>query len=274
MRSSSGPFDRRYCSGDAGVYTGEAENPMRSHMFRVSIRPDNDWIGLGLILDSKTILEALGTSHLFSELTESQLDRVRRHSHITDMVEGESLFFQGDNATSFYLVLSGRVKLFRISPDGKEKVVEIIEAGATFAEALMFMDSPHYPVSATAIGPGRVIGINCKDFKFMLRESIDTCFLLLGGMSFRLRGLIREIDALSLDTGTVRTVSYLLRQAPADNNCFELKIAKSVIASRLSVKPETFSRILKNLHEQEIVSIDGRKVTIHDRDAMTGICPD
>jgi len=223
-------------------------------------------------LDSKGILEALATSHLFSELTESQLDRVRRHSHITDMVEGEVLFFQGDNATNFYLVLSGRIKLFRISPDGKEKVVEIMETGATFAEALMFMDQPHYPVSATAIGPSRVIGINGKDFKAMLRESIDTCFLLLGGMSRRLHGLIREIDALSLDTGTVRTVSYLLNQAPTDNDCFELNIAKSVIASRLSVKPETFSRILKNLHEQEIVSIDGRKVTIHDREAMTGIC--
>ena len=224
-------------------------------------------------MDSKGILEALGTSHLFSELTEAQMDRVRRHSHVTDMIEGESLFFQGDNATSFYLVVSGRIKLFRISPDGKEKVVEIMEeAGATFAEALMFMDQPHYPVNATAIGASRVIGINGKDFKAMLRESIDTCFLLLGGMSFRLRGLIREIDALSLDTGTVRTVSYLLNQAPADSNCFELTIAKSVIASRLSVKPETFSRILRNLHEQEILSIDGRNVTIHDRDAMDGIC--
>lgn len=223
-------------------------------------------------MDSKVILEALSTSHLFSELTETQMDRVRRHSHVTDMVEGESLFFQGDNATSFYLVLSGRIKLFRLSPEGKEKVVEIMEDGATFAEALMFMDEPHYPVTATALSPSRVIGINCKDFKSMLRESIDTCFLLLGKMSFRLRGLIREIDALSLDTGTVRTVAYLLHQSAPDKDSFELKIAKSVIASRLSVKPETFSRILKNLHEQEIVSIDGRNVTIHDRDAMISLC--
>ena len=223
-------------------------------------------------MDSKDIHEALGKSHLFSELTEAQIERVRRHSHMTDMLEGESLFFQGDKVTNFYLVLAGRIKLFRVSPEGKEKVVEIMETGATFAEALMFMDKPHYPVTATALAPSRVIGINCRDFKSMLRESIDTCFLLLGGMSFRLRGLISEIDALSLDTGTVRTVAYLLNQAHEENNCFELKIAKSVIASRLSVKPETFSRILKNLHEQEIVSIDGRKVTIHDRDAMTGIC--
>lgn len=167
-------------------------------------------------MDSKSILDALSRSHLFSELTETQMDRVRRHSHVTDMVEGESLFFQGDNATSFYLVLSGRIKLFRVSPEGKEKVVEIMEDGATFAEALMFMDEPHYPVTATALTPSRVIGINCKDFKSMLRESIDTCFLLLGKMSFRLRGLMREIDALSLDTGSVRTVAYLLSRPGID----------------------------------------------------------
>ena len=218
------------------------------------------------------IQEALTTSHLFSALDETQLGRVRRHCHITDMVEGESLFFQGDNATSFYLVLSGRIKLYRVSPDGKEKVVEIIEAGTTFAEALMFMDEPYYPVTATALAPSRVIVINGREYKAMLRESIDSCFLLMGSMSYRLHGLIREIDALSLDTGTVRTVAYLLHQSPADSNRFELTVAKSVIASRLSVKPETFSRILKNLHERDIVSIDGRHVTIHDRDAMLGLC--
>jgi len=176
---------------------------MQLNYFHVSISFNNNRFDQGLRLDSKGILEALNASHLFSELTEAQMDRVRRHSHVTDMVEGESLFFQGDNATSFYLVLSGRIKLFRISPDGKEKVVEIMEAGATFAEALMIMDQPHYPVNATAIGPSRVIGINCWDSKGMLRESMDTRFLLLGGRSFRSRGLIREIAALGLHTGTV-----------------------------------------------------------------------
>ena len=219
-------------------------------------------------MESQNILEALRDCMLFSELNEQQLDRARRHSHAIDMVEGESLFFQGDDALNFYLVLSGRIKLYRVSPDGKEKVVEIMEQGATFAEALMFMDEPHYPVTATALTPSRVIAVNSRDFKSMLRESIDTCFLLMGTMCFRLRGLIREIDALSLETGTVRTISYLLEQAPEDSDNYELQVAKSVIASRLSVKPETFSRILKNLHEQNIVSIDGRNVTIHDRDKM------
>ena len=116
-------------------------------------------------MDTQGILEELKKSHMFSELGESQLERVRRHSHITDMVEGESLFFQGDDAKNFYLMLSGRVKLFRVSPEGKEKVVEIMEAGSTFAEALMFMDAPHYPVTATALDPSRVVVINSREFK-------------------------------------------------------------------------------------------------------------
>ena len=223
-------------------------------------------------MNSEVILESLKRSHLFSALDDEQLDRVRRHSHITDMVEGESLFFQGDEVSSFYLLLSGRIKLYRVSPEGKEKVVEIVEPGVAFAEALMFLDRPNYPVTATAIAPSRVIGINCREFKKMLSESVDTCFLLLGEMSFRLRSLIHEIDTLSLDTGTVRTVSYLLSQAPEDSDSYQLQVAKSVIASRLSVKPETFSRILKNLHEKNIVTIEGRKVTIHDRDAMFDLC--
>ncbi len=222
-------------------------------------------------MESSTTRDALNQSHLFSGLSDSQLQQIYQRSHITELGEGESLFFQGDDVICFYLVVSGRIKLFRVSPGGKEKVVEIIERGHTFAEALMFMDRPHYPVNATALVPSRVIAIDCKNFKSMLRDSIDTCFILMGQMSFRLRGLIQEIDTLSLNTGTVRIVSYLLQNAPEDNDDFELKIAKSVIASRLSVKPETFSRILKNLHESKILTINGRRVTIHDRDALVSI---
>ena len=93
-------------------------------------------------MESQEIFDALSESHLFSELDDEQLDRVRRHAHITDMIEGESLFFQGDEASNFFLVLSGRIKLYRLSPEGKEKVVEIMENGSTFAEALEWLHAP------------------------------------------------------------------------------------------------------------------------------------
>jgi len=224
-------------------------------------------------MDSNITTEALNASHLFSGLSDEQIANVRQHSHVTELDEGKSLFCQGDDVICFYLVLEGKIKLFRVSPEGKEKVVDIVAKGETFAEALMFVDQPHYPVNATALTACRVLGINSRHFKTMLRDSIDTCFLLMGCMSFRLRGLIQEIDTLSLNTGTMRIVAYLLQHAPEDNDTFELDIAKSVIASRLSVKPETFSRILKNLHEQKILTISGRKVIIHDRKALVSISP-
>ena len=214
------------------------------------------------------IIDALKRSHLFTKLTDVQLERVYSHSKIIRLDEGEQLFAQGDVVAYFYLVLSGKIKLFRISPDGQEKIIEIVPQGGTFAEAMMFMDQPHYPVCSAALSPTHVIGIDAKKFKAMLWDSVDTCLLLMGEMSFRLRKLVHEIDTLTLHSGTCRVASYLLEKAPQEQASFDLDVPKSVIAARLSVKPETFSRIIKNLREKNIISIYGNRITIHDLEAL------
>ena len=214
------------------------------------------------------IVDALKQSHLFSSLTDIQMDRVHQNSKIVKLEEGQLLFAQGEDVTNFYLVLSGKMKLFRVSPDGQEKIIEIVPQGEVFAEALMFMDQPHYPVSSAALSDTVVIGIDTGDFKAMLWDSVETCLLLLGDMSFRLRKLVHEIDTLTLHSGTCRVANYLLQQIQDGQECIELEVAKGVIAARLSVKPETFSRIIKNLRGQDILSIEGNKITIHDRKAL------
>jgi len=222
-------------------------------------------------LSPETTREVLKKSHLFSSLTDEQLDRVCQHSATEKFHEGQALFRQGDSVNYFYLVIAGRIKLFRLSPDGQEKIIDIVTEGNTFAEALMFMDQPHYPVSAAALSRAEVICIDTRDFKAMLCDSIETCFLLMGDMSSRLRRLIHEIDTLSLHTGTCRVASYILQSAPDDRDTFNLDIAKRVIASRLSVKPETLSRIMKDLHQRGILTVEGSKITIHDRQALQAI---
>jgi CRP-like cAMP-binding protein len=217
---------------------------------------------------NQEIIDALRQSHLFSRLTDLQMQRVYRHAKIVQLEDGQLLFAQGEAVRYFYLVLQGKIKLYRMSPDGQEKIIEIVPAGEVFAEALMFMDQPNYPVSSAALSATVVIGIDARDFKAMLWDSVDTCLLLLGDMSFRLRKLVHEIDTLTLHSGTCRVASYLLQHAPDDQQCFDLDIAKSVIAARLSIKPETFSRIIKNLREQGIISIEGNKITIHNRKAL------
>jgi CRP-like cAMP-binding protein len=209
--------------------------------------------------------------HLLSSLSDEQLERVHQHSSNIKLKEGESLFMQGNNVDSFYLILKGTIKLFRLSADGQEKIINIVSDNQTIAEALMFMDQPHYPVSASALSQSEVIAIDAKDYKIMLRDSVDTCFLMLGDLSLRLRALIDEITTLSLQTGSCRVASYLLENAPDNEDIFNLDIAKGVIAARLSIKPETFSRILRELHHRGIITTDGNEITIHDREALIAL---
>jgi CRP-like cAMP-binding protein len=203
-----------------------------------------------------------------SRLTEAQLERVHRRSHRVRLEEGQWLFSQGDEARRFFLVLEGQMKLFRLSPEGNEKIIEIISAGSTFAEALMFLERPYYPVCAAALSRVELVSMDARDFAHMLRESVDTCFLILGDLSQRLRGLIGEIDRLTLHGATGRVASYLLERASECGESFELDVRKSVVASRLSVKPETFSRAIKSLSDQGLITVQGNHFRVLDRQAL------
>lgn len=215
-----------------------------------------------------SVLDELKRAALFERLSSDQLDTLAHNAVNLKVPEGKTLFEQSDKADRFFLVLSGQIKLFRISPDGNEKVIEIVTPGQTFAIALLFMDQPQYPVCASALIDSELISVDSQTFGTMLRSSVDTCFLLLGDMSQRIRGLIKEIDDLSLQSGTCRVAAYLLKIAPEEPKTFTLDIPKGIMASRLSVKPETFSRIIRRLQEEQILSIDRNQVTIHNVNAL------
>ena len=208
---------------------------------------------------------------LFARLSDEQLDRVAHHAVRVHLDEGEILFQQTDPADRFYLLMRGQIKLFRLGPSGNEKVIEIVTPLSTFAEALMFLERPTYPVGAQAMQAAEVISIDAGDFLRMLRGSIDTCFMLMGDMSQRLRGLIREIDDLSLSSATCRVAGYLLSKAEPDGGSFDLAVPKQTLASRLSVQPETFSRIVRQLSNQGILAVHGSRVEVSDLDRLRQI---
>lgn len=218
--------------------------------------------------DSDTIKHNLKRHPLFSKLTDLQFERVSQFSHVQTLGDGQMLFHQADKVSAFYMVLNGKVKLFRMSPDGQEKIIEIVKSGWIFAEALMFSNQEDYPVSSAAITETSVIAINAHDFHDMLWDSTATCLLLLGDMSMRLRGLVGEIEKLTLHSGSCRVASYLVQEIVEGKKEIELDVAKNIIAARLSIKPETFSRIIKRFKDQDVLSIEGNCVTIHDLDKL------
>lgn len=212
--------------------------------------------------------EELRGAYLFSTLDDRQLQRVLDFTRRITLTDGQVLFQSGDEAKRFYLVGSGRIKLSRLSIQGQEKVIELVGPGGTFAEALMFFDRPHYPVNASAIGATELISIDTRGFLGLLRESVDTCFRLMGDMSTRLHRLIKEIDDLTLQSATERVAGFLAGlhdQGDADDGgIIRLDAPKGVLASRLSVTPETFSRILHRFTEQGLVKVSGGRVEILD----------
>lgn len=204
---------------------------------------------------------------LFSSLDEQQLAQLKqgmRHYHLK---EGDFLFQQGSDAHCFFIVLKGQMKLSRISAEGAEKVIEFILTGQSFAEAIMFMSRQIYPVNAQAIGDTELVSFENKVFLDILAHSFDTCLRVMCGMSMRLRGWLNEIDNLTLQNATYRLIGFLQQQLP-ENAQFPaeilLDIPKNVLASRLSVQPETLSRILKNLSLQGIISVEGKSIIIND----------
>ncbi len=219
-------------------------------------------------------LEKIKQHPLFSHLDQQSqthiLHGVREFHYGIDT----QIIQQGQPAAYFYFVLSGRVKLYRISSDGKEKVVEIIQPNQTFGEAVMFMQRSVYPVCAEPLDPVHFLSIPNTLMLEALNNSPKACLQLLGHFSIRLHQRLDELETLTFQNATQRFVLYLMQQIekPAQNNVhIDLILPKQLIASRLSMKPETLSRIIAKLRNAELLYIQGHHVHIPSVDALLSI---
>lgn len=219
-------------------------------------------------MTEQTLHQHLDQHHLFRALSPEQMRQACLGAGIIEALKGAHLFEQGDKANYFYFLLEGQVKLSRLSPEGDEKIIEVITPGSTFAEALMFLKVRDYPVAAQALRDSRLIRIHMANYYSVVVQSVDTCLALLGDLSSRLRGLVNEIDNLTLHNAACRVAGYLLTKVPDQGLCYELDVPKLVLASRLAVKPETFSRILKQLSDDGLVRVKANQVRILDLEGL------
>jgi len=208
---------------------------------------------------------------LFRELAAVELDRIAAGAREIHAARGEVLFRKGDACEGFHLVIYGQVKLAFTSPAGSEKVVEIMGPGQSFGEAVMFTDQP-YPVYAQTLADSMLLHIA----KLVMFEEIDRdprfARKMIGGLSRRLHGLVTDLEAYTLHSGTQRVIGYLLRGDPDESGSgtvsVELPTSKTVIASRLNLTPEHFSRILHDLTEDGLIRVEGRRIVILDVAAL------
>ena len=201
---------------------------------------------------------------LFSELSEADIQLVARYTRERQVARGEVLFQRGDLPHGFYFVVSGQVKLAFSSSQGTEKVVEIIGPMQSFGEAVMFMNHP-YPVFAEALSETVLVHVGQAVVSELIDQDSAFARKLLAGMAIRLHGLIQDVETYSLRSSTQRVIGYLLQVADNDAPCeIALPTSKQVIASRLNLTPETLSRIFHDLSDAGLITVQGKRVTLHD----------
>jgi len=212
---------------------------------------------------------------LFSTMSAPELQRLADGSQLRRLGRGDMVFRVGQPCEEFHVTVIGQVKLFAISAAGQEKVVELIGPGNSFAEAIMFMDKP-YVINAQAltdtllltVSKAAVLAEIANDARFALR--------MLAGISRRLHGLVNDVQGYALNTGLQRVIGYLLRDVgETDSNevTLSLPVSKATIASRLSITPEYFSRVLHELEAGGLIEIDKREIRILDAKRLAAYQP-
>lgn len=209
---------------------------------------------------------------LFRELDHAELGRIAAATLQIEAPRGSVLFRRGDPCTGFHIIICGQIKLALQTAQGAEKVVEILEAGQSFGEAVMFLEKP-YVVTAEALADTRLLHVAGSVVFAELDRDPRFARRVIASLSMRLHHLLGDLESYTLQSGTQRVIGYLLSLsgiASGGAAQIELPTRKNIIASRLNLTHEHFSRILHGLSASGLISVDGQKIGIASIDKLRG----
>lgn len=207
----------------------------------------------------------IAESVLFSGLSDEELDKVVAIATVKTFARGESIFFEGDDGDGFYMVLDGRVKIFKMSLDGKEQILHIFGPGEPFGEVPVFHGQP-FPANALALIKSRLLFFPRREFIALVTGNPSLALNMLAMLSLRLRRFAKQIESLSLKEVPGRLAAYLvyLTEEQGSTTQVTLDIPKGQLASLLGTIPETLSRIFARMTEEGLIRVEGRTIYIDD----------
>ena len=192
------------------------------------------------------------------------LARLLELATVREFERNHMLFYQGDKAGRFYVVLRGWVRIYRSIEDGSEVTINLFTDGEGFAEAALLAGG-NYPVNGVTADRSRLLIIPAKGFLNYLNDNPSLCFNMMASMARKLQGFVRQVEQISHRTTTQRLAAFLatLTRGASGPCRLRLPLDKHLIAARLGMQPETFSRALAKLRKHG-VHVDGEVVTIDD----------
>jgi CRP/FNR family transcriptional regulator len=216
----------------------------------------------------KTI-DVIARIPLFSGLSRGQLAELQGIVLEKNFGKGELIFSEGDEGDGFYVILQGRVKVFKVSPDGKEHILHIFTPGQTFGEVPVFAGE-QFPANAEALQDSRALFFPRSTFVALLEKNPGLSLKLLADLSAKLRQFAVQIENLSLKEVPARLATYLLVLAEEQGRGDQvtLSISKGQLASLLGTIPETLSRIFAKLSSQQLIQVEGRKIVLMNAEGL------
>lgn len=206
---------------------------------------------------------------MFSDLSQLERERMARGCQLRRLTRGDMVFRVGEACEAFHVVVLGQIKLYVASPSGQEKIIELVGPGHSFAEAMMFLETP-YILNAQSLADTLLIRVSKQAVFGEIEQDPRFTMHMLAGISRRLHGLIRDVEGYALHSGMQRLIGYLLRDGQENHTIntgivtVSLPVSKATIASRLSLTPEYFSRVLHELEGEGLIEIDKREIRILD----------
>ncbi|MDX9885180.1 Crp/Fnr family transcriptional regulator [Thauera sp.] len=201
------------------------------------------------------------------------LELLEEGAHFVRFGSGASVFERGSMPTGLFFVHSGAVRLMSLCPEGRPKVVEIFEPGGMFGEIGVFTGQ-RYRTWTQAIGA--VVLIHVARERMLEAVAVDNalCNRMLGAVCARTQRLVDAISSTASGTASVRVASYLLEQlgrSPRPDACVVLPAPKKAIASLLNLTPETLSRVLRNMVEEGVITVGGRRIHVRNRPLLAAM---
>ncbi len=206
---------------------------------------------------------------LFSELSIAQLRELTKISRLKSFRKNEMIFEEGDFYKGFYILLKGVVKIFKVTPEGKESVVHIVKPFTTFADIPLF-EGKDYPVNAQALEESLTLLIPKEAFIDLIKSNPEISLKMLAGFAKRLKSLVSQIEDLTTMEVKNRLAKYLIKEIKINKTdklpepFIKLTVPKSTIASYLGTITETLSRTFKKLEAEGIIRVKGKKIFISD----------
>ena len=217
----------------------------------------------------ENILNIISAIPLFNGLPDDQLNAIRQIAVEKQYNKGQTIFSEGDKTKGFFVVVDGRVKIYKVSSEGKEQILHIFEAGQSFGEVTVFTGQ-QLPANAQTLAKSRLLHFHRSAFVDLVTANPSLALNLLAIMSKKLRQFAAQIENLSLKEIPARLASYLiyLSEEQGAGDAVTLNVSKGQLASLLGTIPETLSRIFAKLSAQNLIRVEGPKITLLDRQGI------